>query len=226
MTIEHVNITDPNIHEPKGVSTANSEDVYIADGVGSGAWAANYPKGVGLAQAGSVLRANGSGGAAWLRTQGWGQYQDSRRTVGTPTQNIATGVRTKMICDGGFLTEEHLPQDASGSLWDVSTNDHVPIAINDVYHIRIGFSAQNYAGATPHLDFAVDIGGSIGEIYWDSVSLRKGGAEQKCSFSFPVFTGATYVPNRGDFYITYTGTGTCDIFATDILIVRESKAYV
>ena len=35
---EHVNATDPDIHEPKGVSTANSGDVYVADGAGSGAW--------------------------------------------------------------------------------------------------------------------------------------------------------------------------------------------
>lgn len=35
---EHVNITDPNIHEPKGVATATSGEVYVANGTGSGAW--------------------------------------------------------------------------------------------------------------------------------------------------------------------------------------------
>ena len=39
MAIEHVNIVDPYIHEPKGVASALSEDVYIANGVGSGNWA-------------------------------------------------------------------------------------------------------------------------------------------------------------------------------------------
>lgn len=38
MTIEHVSISDPEIHEPKGVSTANIKEVYQADGVGSGSW--------------------------------------------------------------------------------------------------------------------------------------------------------------------------------------------
>lgn len=37
--VDHVNITDPNIHEPKGVATANEGEVYVADGLGSGAWA-------------------------------------------------------------------------------------------------------------------------------------------------------------------------------------------
>lgn len=38
MTIEHVILTDPYLHEPKGVALANDGEVYVADGVGSGAW--------------------------------------------------------------------------------------------------------------------------------------------------------------------------------------------
>lgn len=38
MTIEHVAITDPNIHEPKGVAIAGANTVYHADGSGSGTW--------------------------------------------------------------------------------------------------------------------------------------------------------------------------------------------
>lgn len=36
--VNHSTLTDPYLHEPKGVSTASSGDVYIADGVGSGSW--------------------------------------------------------------------------------------------------------------------------------------------------------------------------------------------
>lgn len=36
--VEHVAATDPEIHEPKGVSTATSGTVYIAGGTGSGVW--------------------------------------------------------------------------------------------------------------------------------------------------------------------------------------------
>ncbi len=38
MTIQHVDIADPFIHEPKGVNAAASKTVYVADGAGSGAW--------------------------------------------------------------------------------------------------------------------------------------------------------------------------------------------
>lgn len=36
--IQHKNITDPNLHEPKGVKFADANTVYIADGEGSGSW--------------------------------------------------------------------------------------------------------------------------------------------------------------------------------------------
>lgn len=36
--IQHSAITDPNIHEPKGVASAQAGQVYFADGSGSGDW--------------------------------------------------------------------------------------------------------------------------------------------------------------------------------------------
>ena len=36
--IQHSAITDPNIHEPKGITTASNGQVYVADGGGSGDW--------------------------------------------------------------------------------------------------------------------------------------------------------------------------------------------
>jgi hypothetical protein len=42
-TVQHSALTDPNIHEPKGVSTAAAGKVYVANGAGSGTWV--YPSG-------------------------------------------------------------------------------------------------------------------------------------------------------------------------------------
>jgi hypothetical protein len=36
--INHSNLTDPYLHEPKGVATAAANKVYVANGSGSGAW--------------------------------------------------------------------------------------------------------------------------------------------------------------------------------------------
>jgi hypothetical protein len=38
MTIQHANIPDGKIHEPKGISTASSGTVYVSNGAGSGVW--------------------------------------------------------------------------------------------------------------------------------------------------------------------------------------------
>ena len=38
MATEHVDITDPEIHEPKGVASAAAGEMYVADGAGGGAW--------------------------------------------------------------------------------------------------------------------------------------------------------------------------------------------
>lgn len=40
--IFHQNIADPYIHEPKGVAAASANQVYVANGLGSGSWAAYY----------------------------------------------------------------------------------------------------------------------------------------------------------------------------------------
>lgn len=38
MPSSHQSQTDPDLHEPKGVSTANQGAIYVADGAGSGSW--------------------------------------------------------------------------------------------------------------------------------------------------------------------------------------------
>ena len=37
--VDHATLTDPELHEPKGASTATSGQVYAANGSGSGVWA-------------------------------------------------------------------------------------------------------------------------------------------------------------------------------------------
>lgn len=39
--VNHSTLTDPYLHEPKGVAAASSGEVYVADGTGSGDWIAS-----------------------------------------------------------------------------------------------------------------------------------------------------------------------------------------
>ena len=43
---EHVDLLDPELHEPKGVAAATVDKVYVADGAGSGTWKTSYVGGV------------------------------------------------------------------------------------------------------------------------------------------------------------------------------------
>lgn len=42
MTVSHASLTDPELHEPKGVATATLGQVYTANGAGSGSWSKQF----------------------------------------------------------------------------------------------------------------------------------------------------------------------------------------
>lgn len=171
---------------------------------------------------------DGAGGGEFIRIQGWQQVADTDTTVTTPSQTIATGVRTLWTNDGVTTNLKKLPSDVgvSNTLWDTTTNKITPIAAFDTYNVRIGFKVQDYAGTTPDLEIELDIGGGLGTIVDHTVPLLKGGAEQEILIAFPVFAGSTFLANGGGIYVTFTGTGSCKIFASTIVIIRESKNYV
>lgn len=64
-TVQHSAITDPNIHEPKGVAAATVNKVYVSNGTGSGVWKKLSPPQLsGLTtngQAGDAITVDGSG---------------------------------------------------------------------------------------------------------------------------------------------------------------------
>jgi hypothetical protein len=64
-TVQHSAITDPNIHEPKGVAAATVNKVYVSNGTGSGTWKKLSPPQLsGLTtngQAGDTVTVDGSG---------------------------------------------------------------------------------------------------------------------------------------------------------------------
>jgi hypothetical protein len=85
MAIEHKDITDPNIHEPKGVITAAAEKVYVSNGAGSGTWAKYKAAQLDSesATAGSPLVADGAGGVSFSSSRAKGRFYSST----TPTVN-------------------------------------------------------------------------------------------------------------------------------------------
>lgn len=63
-TIEHSALTTGELHEPKGIATATSGEVYKANGVGSGSWSPILG-GIDTTAAGTVYVADGAGSGSW-----------------------------------------------------------------------------------------------------------------------------------------------------------------
>jgi hypothetical protein len=98
MAIEHVNATDPNIHEPKGASTAAINTVYVSDGAASGAWSKIPTQGLdGIAANGSdgqvvIVDGAGSHELGWVVAHGGCYFLN----IGTPNTVTFPSVYTKV----------------------------------------------------------------------------------------------------------------------------------
>lgn len=128
---EHSSITDPHIHEPKGISSANEGMVYVANGDGSGTW--RY----------------------W--PLGKAYYQHSFSTA----QVINTTPSLLQVNGSGNLTQtSRLPREISGgALWDTATYKLLPVRLNDVYTLRVDLPVTAESGSPTELTVQFDIGG-------------------------------------------------------------------
>lgn len=103
----HSTLTDPNIHEPKGASTATVGKVYVSNGSGSGSWL-HVPT-------------------------GWGYYQDSSSAQTFDT----TDAKLTINGSGALTNTSHLPREirGTGQLW--ASNKITPIRVGDAYSVRL-----------------------------------------------------------------------------------------
>lgn len=90
MTIQHKLITDPDIHEPKGTSTALANQVYAANGSGSGSWQDVKPAGTVGAVANKVYVTDGAG-AGSLQYPAGKLYADMYIDAGVTSQTLSAG---------------------------------------------------------------------------------------------------------------------------------------
>jgi hypothetical protein len=107
----HSLITDPNIHEPKGITTAGANGVYVSDGAGSGDWQRIF-------------------------VQGWEDVADT-----TGSQALGTAVWTDLVNNGlGANSNSGYRLPGKSALWDTSTNrfnfNTASYVLGDTFDIR------------------------------------------------------------------------------------------
>jgi hypothetical protein len=127
MTIQHNTITDPEIHEPKGVAAASSGTVYKADGTGSGSW--SYPlTGLNTASSGQVFVSDGSASGTWKYSPAK-PHAEIYISGGTTAHTLSStaGTYTKLNPSGEWTAsgyEDILSVDATNGEIDLSLDGH------------------------------------------------------------------------------------------------------
>lgn len=113
--IEHSGITDPNIHEPKGITLASANEVYVANGSATGSWKGIY-------------------------TQGW---EDVANTGSA--QALTDGVWLDLTNNGlGANSNDTYLLPGFSSVWDTATNEFdwasAGLSLGDTVDIRFDFT--------------------------------------------------------------------------------------
>ena len=189
----HSTLTDPELHEPKGVSTATSGRVYVSNGAGSGSWV-HIPS-------------------------GWGYYQDSSSAQTFNTSDAKLTINGL----GLLTNTVYLPNEirGSGQLWSTSTNKITPIRLGDAYNVRLDLPVTARSAAA-ELTVSLDIGGGATPtvvILPEYVGVGKT-APFTVSVAIPlVALSSTTVTNGIQFFLK-VDSGSIDVTNPSITIIR------
>jgi hypothetical protein len=202
--VQHSSLTDPNLHEPKGISTASANQLYLANGSGSGTW----------------TNANRFPGT------GWGKYTNTTY-VGTTALAISTSaVLLPFTTDD---TVSQIPITLAGttsSLMNLSTETLQFVAAGDLHSITMTFQIYSVSGSPASLDIIL-YGSSDGTTYSTllgetTVSLIKGAGQVITESSlFPVTSNM--VSHGARIYVT-SNSGTANIINIGLISARVHKA--
>jgi len=159
-TVQHSAITDPNIHEPKGVVAATINKVYVSNGTGSGTWQKiSPPQLAGLTtngQAGDTLTVNGSGNFVFTGTPHGQVHFFNLATPYTLTYPSSFTKLAPTTTAGGLSS--NFTESTTGRLTYTGT-DTVPVSVS--YSV----SLDQTSGADRDLVTAIFKNGSVSNGY-------------------------------------------------------------
>lgn len=169
--IQHRDIPDAQRHEPKGISTASANQLYLSDGSASGSWVA----------------------ASRMAGTGWAQYSNTTY-VGT---NALTITSTEVLIPfTTAVSEAQLPISLAGTspsnLFNTSTSTLSFVTTGDLHAITLAFENLSTSGSPTFIDMTL-YGSSNGTTYTTVLGkktipvLKSGGGQHFVETSlFPV----------------------------------------
>lgn len=202
--VQHSSLSDPNLHEPKGVSTAAANSVYLSNGSGSGTWT-------------PVNRTPGTG---------WGQYSNA---LYVGTNALAVSTTDVLIPFDTNVNVTQLPISLTGStssLMNLSTETLQFVSAGDLHSITLTYTVYSVVSNPITMDLKL-YGSSDGTTYSTllgetTISLAKGAGQVITESSlFPVT--ANMVTHGARIYLK-TNTGTANIINIGLITARVHKA--
>lgn len=203
--VQHSSLTDPNLHEPKGISTASANQLYLANGSGSGVW----------------TNANRFPGT------GWGKYTNTTY-VGTTYLAVST---TNVLLP--FTTDDTVSQipisltGTTSSLMNLATETLQFVAAGDLHSITLSLKVDSFATGSPKvLDISI-YGSSDGITYGTllgetSVSLVK--STNQFITESALFPVTSNMVSHGARIYLQTDPGTANIINIGLVSARVHKA--
>lgn len=161
---------------------------------------------------------------------GWGFYVDD---LTIPTINVTTTPTQLTINSQGAATDNsRLPRSIRGiaPIWDDTFNHIESITEGDSYDLRVQVIITSLTSNPARLSLVLDIGptpdgtgvGPNSIVIAETSRTLKPGVPQAYVFTFPFFTLATFIANKGTLWF-FTDTGSLTIGGRELLIVRTSS---
>lgn len=146
---------------------------------------------------------------------GWADYADTTYTSGSPLA-LAADTDTRMEINGVNGPKTYEPADID--LYD-TTNFKIPGREGDVLMITVEMQVVPTNANTTYLEWWVDIGGAIGELYRRPFTFPKGnGVLRGISFTQMAYTLDTWEANGGTMYIR--ANNTANVYDMRVFISR------
>lgn len=187
MSVQHKEIPDAQLHEPKGVVSAANKSVYVADGSGSGSWRKLKESDLDYSSAaGNIF--------------GWNDIADNQYTSSSP-RAITSSTRTKLT-NNGLAAQTN--QTRLGTVWDTTNNRFNINDLNSSYSIRVEMKVTAAAAASTPYTMKLELQSSNGPlvIAAQDYFIKGGGYVNDRLAVFPFYMGS-YINNYPlELYIT------------------------
>ncbi len=129
MSIEHVDIPEAGLHEPKGASTASSGETILSNGGGGTSWGSPQLAGQSSASTNELPFSNGAGSVNWR--EGVIDYS-TVLTASSPSSQVPTGVDSELQLEFGAAQ--------SNTFLSLASNGNITVLTDGIY--RINFTAR------------------------------------------------------------------------------------